>query len=527
MASVNAIALARKSFSRVIKVTTVSAAVIVFGISVSILVAPVNGTAIEARGASSKLSTAALPDDQSITLQQPLHRSREPTLVESASVTEAPAERSASNATLAETVAASGLEPAKGIGSTVSLEPDAASTTFAQLAPPSPSPPAPTAAQGVSGQEIRFGMVGPFSGPSRQLGVQMRVGIETAFRSANEAGGINGRRITLAVADDGYDPARTPEAMRQLLDKDQVFGFIGNVGTPTAAVALPIVLSRQMLFFGAFSGASLLRGDPPDHFVFNFRASYVEETAATVRYLVRTQRLKPDQIAVFAQQDGYGDAGFEGIVKAVRQLRTAGSGDQGTVTVRMNYKRNTVDVDDAVQQLALYQKKHPNNPIRAVVMVATYRAAAKFVERTLDQLPGLIYTNLSFVGSSSLAEELTILGSRFVQGVIVTQVVPSIDSYARVVLNYKAALAKHFSSEVPDFVSFEGYLAANMLIEGLRRAEPVLDTERLIDALEKLKDVDFGLGTSASFSRTEHQALHRVWGTQIDAKGKFIPLDLD
>jgi hypothetical protein len=68
--------------------------------------------------------------------------------------------------------------------------------------------------------------------------------------------------------------------MPQLYERDQVFGLLGNVGTPTAVVALPYALDRKMLFFGAFTGASLLRNDPPDRYVFNYRASYAEETAA-------------------------------------------------------------------------------------------------------------------------------------------------------------------------------------------------------------------------------------------------------
>src|SRR5262249_6175076 len=161
--------------------------------------------------------------------------------------------------------------------------------------------------------------------------------------------------------------------------------------------------------------------------VFNYRPSYAEETDAVVRYLVRIRKLRPEQIAVFAQQDGYGDAGFAGVAKAVRALR---GGDEGTI-LRLNYKRNTIDVDEAVTRL-----RQNKAGIKAVVMVATYRAAAKFIERTRDAYPGLIYTNVSFVGSSALAEELTLLGPRFANGVIVTQVVPPVESYASIVLDY-------------------------------------------------------------------------------------------
>ncbi len=226
--------------------------------------------------------------------------------------------------------------------------------------------------------------------------------------------------LRLIAADDGYEPTRTLEAMKQLYEKEQVFGFIGNVGTPTAAVAVPYALERRTLFFGAFTGANILRNDPPDRYVFNYRASYAEETDAVVHYLIKLRRLQPRQIAVFAQQDSYGDAGFAGVAKAFRAL-----GVNDNAIVRLSYKRNTVDVDDAVNQL-----KSQKPPIKAVVMVATYRAAAKFIEKTRDLYPGMIYTNVSFVGSTALAEELVLLGPRFATGVIVTQVVPAVAGYS-------------------------------------------------------------------------------------------------
>src|SRR5581483_9952676 len=313
--------------------------------------------------------------------------------------------------------------------------------------------------RGVTENEIRFGISAPFTGPAKELGQHMKLGIETAFNVANAAGGVFGRRLKLIAADDGYEPSRTAVTMRNLFEKDQVFGIVGNVGTPTAVVAVPYALERKMLFFGAFTGAGLLRNDPPDRYVFNYRASYAEETAAVVHYLVKVRHLRLNQIAVFAQQDAYGDSGFLGVAKAVRML----GGDESAI-LRLNYQRNTVDVDDAVEQL-----KKSRIPIRAVIMVPTYRAAAKFIEKTRDLYPNMIYTSVSFVGSTALANELMLLGKRFATGVIVTQVVPAVDGHSSLVLEYKAALNKYFPGEAPDYVSLEGYIAAKVLITALKR----------------------------------------------------------
>jgi branched-chain amino acid transport system substrate-binding protein len=395
------------------------------------------------------------------------------------------------------------------------IAPSSAAAATAPTAPVASGGGSPV--RGVTDQEIRFGIAAPFSGSAKELGRQMKLGIDAAFNRVNETGGVEGRMLKLIAADDGYEPTRTADAMKQLYEKDQVFGIIGNVGTPTAVVAVPYALERKLLFFGAFTGANVLRHDPPDRYVFNYRASYAEETDAVVRYLVKLRRIPIRQIAVFAQQDTYGDSGFAGVSKAVRAL-----GVSDAAIVRLNYKRNTVDVDDAINQLKLQKP-----PIKAVVMVATYRAAAKFIEKTHDLFPGMIYTNVSFVGSTALADELMLLGPRYASGVIVTQVVPAVSGYSSIVLEYKNALAKYFPGEAPDYVSLEGYVAANVLIQGLKRAGPQLDTEKLIDVLENTRNFDLGLGANLGFGRAEHQASHKIWGTALDDNGKYQALELE
>jgi branched-chain amino acid transport system substrate-binding protein len=370
---------------------------------------------------------------------------------------------------------------------------------------------------GVSDAEVVFGMSAPFSGPARELGRQMKVGLDVAFAAANDAGGVNGRKLRLVALDDGYEPTRTGAAVKELVEKRKVFGVVGNVGTPTAAVALPYLLEKQVLFFGAFTGARLLRNEPPDRFVFNYRASYAEETAAVVRYLVDVRRVKPREIAVFAQEDAFGDAGFDGVAKAMRKYRF----DPGAV-LRVGYKRNTFDVEDAARKV-----KASAPHLKAVVMVATYRAAAKFIEKVRDTGSQLIFTNVSFVGSNELAEELAPLGARFAEGVIVTQVVPLPQSSASAIIKYRDLLSRYTPGERADFVSLEGYMVGTLLVEGLKRAGRNLTTDTLVDALENIRNLDLGFGVPLSYGPSEHQASHKVWGSVLDGTGQYKSLDLD
>ncbi len=372
--------------------------------------------------------------------------------------------------------------------------------------------------QGVSADEVKFGMANAFTGSAKETGHNLKVGVEVAFAQINESGGVYGRHLTLATADDGYEPSRTAEAMAKLNDQDKVFGFIGEFGTPTAAeIGAPFALAHREIFFGAMTGSPALRHDPPDRYVFNFRPGYADETETIVKYLVLVRHIKPEQIVVFAQDDSFGDAGYLGVQKGMRALR----GENAPEVLRLGYKRNTIDIAAAMKQFMPRRKL-----VKAVIIVGTYRAAATFIEKTHDVSPQLIYANVSGVGSTSLADELMLLGPSYASGVIVTQVVPAVDSYATAVLDYKAALAKYAPGEKPDYVSFEGYVVGKIMILGLQKAGMALDQEKLVDALEQIHDIDLGFGTPMGFHATKHQASSKVWGTVLTDQGRYQPLDL-
>lgn len=359
--------------------------------------------------------------------------------------------------------------------------------------------------------EVRFGLSAPISGPQRDLGHQIRQGIEVAFDAQNDAGGVEGRKLALVVRDDGYEPTRAADTAHELREQDHVFATIGDVGTATATAALPYALDAHMPKLFAFTGADVLRAVPPDRIVFNLRASYGEETAAAVRYLMTVRGLKPSEIAVFAQDDAFGRSGVEGVRRTMRAL----SGGYIQPFAVVTYARNSMDVTNAVVQLRTSRKGR----LKAVVMVATYKAAARFIEEMKPLFPGLIYTDVSFAGSTQLAEELTSLGRGLVDGVVVTQVVPNPSGHSKEVDAYRAAVARYFPGEAVDYVSLEGWLDARLLIEGLGRAGRNLTPENLSDALESIKGYDLGMGEPIVISSMDHQASHHVWGTVLDKDG--------
>ncbi len=363
------------------------------------------------------------------------------------------------------------------------------------------------------GTPILVGMSAAFSGPSRELGRAMQLGIETCFADVNESGGIGGRDLQLVALDDGYEPARTVANMADLLLERRVVAILGNVGTPTAEVALPLALEQGVPFFGAFSGAELLRREPPDRLVFNFRASYAEETAAIVDHFVGPLGLQPAEIAVFAQEDGFGDEGYHGVVRAL-----AAHGYEGDVP-RFGYRRNTESIETAID--SILQRR---GELRGLVLVATYRTATRLIQRLREAEVAMTFAGLSFVGSNAFAQELTSLGPQLSEGVLVSQVVPHFHSELPGVSRYRALLARHFPSEQPGFVSLEGFLAARVFVEALRTAGGDTSADALVVAAESLAAVDLGLGTEISFSAARHQGSDQVWLTVLDSRGSYHPV---
>lgn len=359
-------------------------------------------------------------------------------------------------------------------------------------------------------EEIVLGMSTALSGPAAALGNDMREGVLAGFGRANRAGGVNGRKLRLVVLDDGYEPSRTAPNMRQLLDKENVLAVIGNVGTPTAIVAIPIAMEQKTLFFAANTGAGLLRNKPPDRYVVNYRASYVEEAETMIDGLIDDLGFKPEEIAFFTQRDGYGDAGFNGGIAA---LKRHGLKDEKAI-LYVRYERNTLAVENAVASLILAE-----HPPRAIVMVGVYAPCARFIQQCREAGLRALFLNVSFVGSIPLAKEL----GKTDAPVVVMQVVPSpLDGTRPIVRDYVADLHALDPSAIPSFGDLEGYIAARIFITALEKIKGVPTRENIVDALEGLGQFDIGLGEPLNLGPDEHQACHRVWPT-ILKDGGFTP----
>jgi branched-chain amino acid transport system substrate-binding protein len=323
---------------------------------------------------------------------------------------------------------------------------------------------------------LLLGQSAPFSGPAAQLGEQFKRGALLYFDRLNAKGGVNGRTIELRSLDDGYEPERC-KANTERLIKDGVFSLFGYIGTPTSLAALPLATTAQVPFFAPFTGAQALR-EPFNRYAFHVRASYYDETAEIVKQVTS---IGARRIAVFHQNDSYGKAGLDGVVRALKPMNLEPAA-LGTV------ERNTVDVAAAVKTIVAARPD-------AVVQISAYKSCAAFVREARKAGYGGSFYNVSFVGTDELGADA--------RGVVVSQVMPYPFSPATPVSGEYLAAGKAAEGDKfePNYSSIEGYVAAKTFAEALRRVTGALSVEALIASLESLREhnlggffVDFGAG---------------------------------
>ena len=343
---------------------------------------------------------------------------------------------------------------------------------------------------------ILLGQSAPFTGPAAQLGIQFYEGAKLYLDQYNAQPGH--RDVQIKFLDDGYEPDRCAANTKKLID-EEAFALFGYIGTPTSLAALPLAVNAKVPFIAPFTGAMALR-EPFHKNVFHLRASYNDETALIVKQLTH---LGLKKIAVFYQNDAYGKAGLDGVTLALAQLDLK-------PTALATVERNSVDVAAAVKTIAAAKPD-------AVVQVSAYKSCAAFIREARKAGYGGTFFNVSFVGTQALSDELGKDGA----GVVVTQVVPSPYNAANgITREFNDAQRKSGGATKANFSSLEGYIAAKVLVEGLRRTPGKVTREGLIAGLESIDRQQFG-GFEVSFSPRNHVASKFVELSMITGDGRI------
>jgi ABC-type branched-subunit amino acid transport system substrate-binding protein len=344
----------------------------------------------------------------------------------------------------------------------------------------------------VIGQSVELS--GQATGKENMLGAQLY------FNWLNAQGGILGQQIEFISYDDQRDPLKTKENTLKLINEHHALALFGYRSTPTVEAILPLLEKNKIPLVAPFSGAQSLY-KPTHPYVFNLRASYQEEAAKMVESLATLQIKK---VAILHQDDTFGKDGLAGFEKnlTAKQLKP--------VTIA-EYKRKDLNVDAAVASIAAV------NP-QAVLMACTPNACADFIKKMRASGHAPQFLMLSNVNSE---EFFTSLGKDG-RGIGVMQVTPSPNNIGvTVVREFQRALKTASHPPLATDAVEEGFIAAKLLAEGLRRAGANPNAQKLVAALEAMHDVDLG-GVFVNYSARNHDGSHFVELSIVGQNGKLI-----
>jgi len=351
--------------------------------------------------------------------------------------------------------------------------------------------------------ELVVAQIAPLSGVLASTGKQMVLGGQIYFESVNAKGGVHGARIKHVVLDDAYKVDETVRLTREVLARGDVVALFGFAGTANVGKLLSdgVLDAGGIALVAPYTGGELLRS-PFNPWIFHVRAGYADEAEHMVKQVTT---LGMRRVAVMYQDDAFGKAGLAGVEAALasRQLKLA---------VAAPYERNTDKVDEAVRLINA-------SDAQAVIMISVNRSTAAFAKRYREAGGGAQLYNISVVDPAELVK---LAGLQNVHGLGISQVVPyPYSPNLAVVREYQAALKKYAPQESVNYTSFEEFLGAKVLVEGLRRAGPNPTRAKVLKALESLERLDLG-GSTVAYSASNRIGSRSVEVTVIGGSGRLI-----
>ncbi len=337
---------------------------------------------------------------------------------------------------------------------------------------------------------IKLGMSTALSGPIQYLGVSMSQGVQQRIAEANcdVFWRRQGIQFELIVLDDSYDPEAAAHNTHELIEQHKVIAIVGNVGTPTADKTWKIANERQVVFYGAYTGANILRLSPPAAYVFNYRPSYDQEMDAIVADIVK-QGISIKSIGLFLQNDSFGNAGLASLQKSLAKL----CNECQENVLQMRYERNSLKTNAALQEFIKASVKP-----KVVILVGAVEPTAEFIRFAQRLSPATRFYSLSFTSATALTEKLAMKDLNLT----LSQVVPNPNSESAKVYEY---------GSIPNEVYHEGYLETELLLSAIRNIKDAINSQTLRASLVQLeRELPGEVG--------DHQMMDRVWLTHLHDK---------
>lgn len=351
------------------------------------------------------------------------------------------------------------------------------------------------------GGTIVIGQSGVYSGPLGAFAQDNINVINTYFETVNAKGGIHGRKLKLIALDDGFDPKRTLENAKTLIEKEKAFALFNVIGTANNAAIYPLVHEHGIPLVGPYTGATVLRDLAKFRYLFFTRASYADETEKMVEQLVSTG---VKDIAIVYQDDPFGKAGLQAAGEALarRKLKPAAVG-----------AFNIAKLEETATAAETILKGNP----AAVIIASSGKGTTSFIKEALKRGQRPAFYCLSVTNPRQLWADL----GQDAHGVVVAQVAPSPwRATMPLIREYHQILGK-LNSKDYSYGSLEGFIVAKVTVEALRRAGKDLTREKYFAALESLHNHDLG-GYMISYGPGSHSGSTYVDLSIIGRDGQFL-----
>ena len=252
---------------------------------------------------------------------------------------------------------------------------------------------------GASDTEIKIGHTNPYSGPASSYGVIGKT-LQAYWKSVNEAGGINGRKVNFISLDDGYSPPKTVECIRQLVEQDKVLCTFNTLGTPCNTAIHKYMNQKKVPMLYVATGASKW-GDPKNFpWTIGFQPDYHTEGVIYAKHVLAN--VKDPKIAVIMQNDDFGKDYWNGFKEGLGK-------DASKVVKHVTYETTDPTVDSQVIQL-----KDTGANVFFIIAIPKFAAQAMRKAGDLGWKPAIYLNNVS----SSVASAMKPAGFENVQGVI-------------------------------------------------------------------------------------------------------------
>lgn len=353
---------------------------------------------------------------------------------------------------------------------------------------------------GVTSSEIVLGATYPLSG-SASYYYAIAKGATAYFKSVNDKGGVNGRKITYKVVDDGYNPANTPGKTRELVEQEKIFASFGNLGSPTNTSVRDYYNENRVPQLFVFTGASQWGGQYEKYpYTLGWQPDYQSEAKIYAKYILQNQ--PGAKIGVLYQNDVYGQDYLNGM--------KAGLGDKASLIVS-TATYNAGDPVDMKSQVTTL--KNSGADTFFVVTTPAYSASALVAMANLGWKPKVYLNDVGASAVTMLGVVKTLGRSEAIDGMISSQYLkdPSDPQWAndKGIQQYRDLLARYGDGcEVKDNFCVAGMASAFTMVDVLKKAGSNLTRKNVVDiAATQLNESDNFLllpGITVKTSKTSH-----------------------